>query len=178
LYVNGAKVGDHVLSPGLTDYDKHTLYVTYDITTLNTGRNAIGVLLGNGRYYAPRAQAGTRTFGFPKTMVQLNVEFEDGTRHSIVSDESWKLTTNGPIRANNEYDGEEYDARKEIAGWDRPGFDDSAWEPVQLVAAPAGPLTAEMAEPLRVVETIRPISVRQLKPGTWIFDMGQNMVGW
>ncbi len=178
LYVNGAKVGDHVLSPGLTDYDKHTLYVTYDITTLNTGRNAIGVLLGNGRYYAPRAQAGTRTFGFPKTMVQLNVEFEDGTRHSIVSDESWKLTTNGPIRANNEYDGEEYDARKEIAGWDRPGFDDSAWEPVQLVAAPAGPLTAEMAEPLRVVETIRPISVKQLKPGTWIFDLGQNMVGW
>jgi alpha-L-rhamnosidase len=178
LYVNGAKVGDHVLSPGLTDYDKHTLYVAYELTTLVAGRNAIGLLLGNGRYYAPRAQAGTRTFGFPKAMVQLNVEFQDGSRQSIVSDESWKLTTGGPIRANNEYDGEVYDARKELAGWDRPGFDDSTWEPAQVVGAPAGALAAEMAEPLRVVETIHPVSVKELKPGVWIFDMGQNMVGW
>jgi alpha-L-rhamnosidase len=178
LYVNGAKVGDHVLSPGLTDYDKRALYVSYDLTNLTTGRNAIGLMLGNGRYYAPRAQPGTRSFGFPKAIVQLNLEFEDGTRSSIVSDESWKLTTNGPIRANNEYDGEEYDARRELPGWDRPGFDDSAWEPAQAVAAPTGALTAEMAEPLRVVETIHAVSVRQLKPGVWIFDMGQNLVGW
>ena len=178
LYVNGAKVEDHVLSPGLTDYDKHSLYVTYELTKLTTGPNAIGLILGNGRYYAPRLQPGTRNFGFPKARVQLNIEFEDGTRRSIVSDESWKLTTNGSIRANNEYDGEVYDARKEMAGWDRPGFDDSGWEPAQVVAAPAGPLAAEMAEPLRVVDTIRPISVKALKPGVWIFDMGQNMVGW
>jgi alpha-L-rhamnosidase len=178
LYLNGAKVGDHVLSPGLTDYDKHALYVTYEDPKILTGRNAIGVMLGNGRYYAPRLQGGTRNFGFPKAIVQLNLEFEDGTRSSIVSDESWKLTINGPIRANNEYDGEEYDARKEMAGWDRPGFDDAAWEQAQPVAAPAGALAAEMAEPLRVVETIKPVSVKQLKPGVWIFDMGQNMVGW
>ncbi len=178
LYVNGAKVQDHVLSPGLTDYDKHTLYVTYELTRLIEGRNAIGLILGNGRYYAPRLQPGTRDFGFPKAIVQLNLEFEDGTRSSIVSDESWKLTTAGPIRANNEYDGEEYDARKEIPGWDRPGFDDSSWEPAQVVAGPSGVLAAEMAEPLRVVETIHAISVKQLKPGIWIFDMGQNMVGW
>lgn len=178
LYVNGAKVGNHVLSPGLTDYDKHVLYVTYELTNLTAGPNAIGLILGNGRYYAPRLQPGTRNFGFPKAIVQLNIEFTDGTRTSIVSDESWQLTTDGPIRANNEYDGEEYDARKEMAGWDKPGFDESAWAPAQVVAGPAGALTAEMAEPLRVVETIHAISVKQIRPGAWIFDMGQNMVGW
>ena len=178
VYVNGAKVGDHVLSPGLTDYDKHVLYVTYELNNLTQGRNAIGLILGNGRYYAPRLQPGTRNFGFPKAILQLNVEFIDGTRMSIVSDESWKLTTAGPIRANNEYDGEEYDARKEVPAWDKPGFDDSAWEPVQVVAGPSGVLAAETPEPLRVVETRHPVSVKALRPGVWIFDMGQNMVGW
>ncbi|HWC96134.1 MAG TPA: family 78 glycoside hydrolase catalytic domain [Candidatus Sulfopaludibacter sp.] len=179
LYLNGSKVGDHVLSPGLTDYDKHVLYVTYDVTRqMVAGTNAIGVMLGNGRYYAPRNQAGTRSFGYPKALVQLDIEYEDGSRASIVSDETWKLTSEGPIRANNEYDGEEYDARMELAGWNRAGFNDSAWDAAHTVAAPSGAVVAEMAEPLRVTDTLKPLSVKQLKPGTYIFDMGQNMVGW
>ena len=181
LYLNGAKVGDAVLSPGLTDYDKHVLYVTYDVTKrLAQGKNAIGVMLGNGRYYAPRSDIPTRTrdFGYPKAKLQLNVEYEDGSRLSVASDESWKLTSNGPIRANNEYDGEEYDARMELAGWSRAGFDDSKWEAAQAVGAPAGMLAAQMAEPLRVTETLKPVSVKKLKPGVYIYDMGQNMVGW
>jgi alpha-L-rhamnosidase len=179
LYLNGAKVGDHVLSPGLTDYDKHVLYVTQDVTSqLARGRNAIGLVLGNGRFYAPRLVSSTRNFGYPRALVQLNIEYDDGSHASIVSDASWKLTTAGPIRANNEYDGEEYDARREMPGWDRAGFDDSQWDPVQLVAAPTGAMAAEMAEPLRAVETRKPETVKQLKPGIWIFDMGQNMVGW
>ncbi len=181
LYLNGAKVGDAVLSPGLTDYDKHVLYVTYDVTKrLAQGKNAIGVMLGNGRYYAPRSDIPTRTrdFGYPKAKLQLNVEYEDGSRLSVASDESWKLTSNGPIRANNEYDGEEYDARMELAGWSRAGFDDSKWETAQAVGAPAGMLAAQMAEPLRVTETLKPVSVKKLKPGVYIYDMGQNMVGW
>ena len=132
LYLNGAKVGDAVLSPGLTDYDKHVLYVTYDVTKqVAQGKNAIGIMLGNGRYYAPRLDIPTRTrnFGYPKAKLQLNVEYEDGSRLSVASDESWKLTANGPIRANNEYDGEEYDARMELAGWNKAGFDDSKWSP-------------------------------------------------
>ena len=121
LYLNGAKVGDHVLSPGLTDYDKHVLYETFDVTReVAQGRNAIGLMLGNGRYYAPRDDGRTRNFGFPKAIVQLNIEFEDGSRQSVVSDESWKLTTAGPVRANNEYDGEEYDARMELPGGAAP----------------------------------------------------------
>jgi alpha-L-rhamnosidase len=179
LYLNGAKVGDHVLSPGLTDYDKHVLYESFDVTSrIAEGRNAIGLMLGNGRYYAPRVQSNTRNFGFPKAMVELDIEYEDGSRASVVSDETWKLTTAGPIRANNEYDGEEYDARMELPGWSRAGFDDSKWEAAQAVAGPGGALAAQMAEPLRVTETLRPVSVKRLAPGVYIFDMGQNMVGW
>ena len=96
----------------------------------------------------------------------------------MLSDEHWKLTTNGPIRANNEYDGEEYDARREMDGWSRAGFDDSAWQPARLVAAPAGALAAQMIEPIRVTETLQPVAVTNPKPGIYIFDMGQNMVGW
>jgi alpha-L-rhamnosidase len=179
LYLNGAKVGDHVLSPGLTDYDKHVLYVTFDVSKqIATGRNAIGLMLGNGRYHAPRLEAKTRNFGDPKAILRLDIEYQDGSRSSVVSDETWKLSTAGPIRANNEYDGEEYDARMELAGWNRADFDDSKWAPAHIVAAPAGVLSAQMAEPLRVTETLRPVSVKMLKPGVYVFDMGQNMVGW
>ncbi len=179
LYLNGAKVGDRVLSPGLTDYDQHVLYVTQDVTgQVNQGPNALGLVLGNGRYYAPRENASTRSFGYPKAILQLNIEYEDGTHAIVVSDDTWKVSTGGPIRANNEYDGEEYDARWEFDGWNRAGFIDAGWKPVQIVSAPLGGLVAEMAEPLRVVETLHPVSVKQLQPGVWIFDMGQNMVGW
>jgi alpha-L-rhamnosidase len=179
LYLNGQKVGDHVLSPGLTDYDKRVLYVTYDVTAqLAAGANAIGVMLGNGRYHAPRLMASTRNFGDPKLLLQMNLEYADGSTASVISDGTWKLTTNGPVGSNNEYDGEEYDARKEAAGWDRAGFHDDAWQAAQLVEAPAGAPAAEMAEPLRVTDTLHPVSVKRLRPGVYIFDMGQNMVGW
>jgi alpha-L-rhamnosidase len=183
LYLNGAKVGDHVLSPGLTDYDKHVLYETFDVTSrLVAGPNAIGVILGNGRFYSPRgAPAGasaSRNFGYPKARLQLNIAFEDGTSTEIVSDESWKITSAGPIRANNEYDGEEYDARMELANWSKVGFNDSKWEMAQLVSPPKGALASQMAEPLRVTETLKPVSVKKLATGVFIFDLGQNMVGW
>jgi alpha-L-rhamnosidase len=138
------------------------------------------VWLGNGRYFAPRSGSptSTRTYGYPKLLLQLELEFTDGSTTHIVSDESWRLTTDGPIRANNEYDGEEYDARQELPGWAKAGFNDAAWASAQSVAAPGGRLAAQMMEPIRVMETLRPISMKEVKPGTFIFDMGQNMVGW
>ena len=181
LWLNGSKVGDHVLSPGLTDYDKHVLYESFDVTRLLTrGRNAVGLWLGNGRFFAPRLQipTSTRTFGDPRAIVQLNIEYEDGSTASVVSDSSWHVTTAGPIRANNEYDGEEYDARMELPNWSKPGFDESSWEPAQAVAAPTGTLVSQAAQPLRVIETLKPVSMKKLAPGIYIFDMGQNMVGW
>jgi alpha-L-rhamnosidase len=181
LYLNGQKVGDDVLAPGLTEYNKRAFYVTYDVTSqLNQGTNAVGVILGNGRYFAPRIKVptNTRTFGYPKLILQMRIEYADGTAIDVVSDDSWKLTTNGPIRTNNEYDGEEYDAGMEQDGWCRPGFDDSGWEKAQLVKELEGVLVSQMLEPIRVTETIQPIAVINPKPGIYVYDMGQNMVGW
>ncbi len=181
LYLNGSKVGDQVLSPNLTDYDKHVQFVTFDVTSqLKPGQNAVGLMLGNGRFWAPRKKypIPTRNFGYPKALVQIDVEYRDGSTASIVSDQTWKLTTDGPIRANNEYDGERYDARAEQPGWAEPGFKQKGWKPVDLVAAPAGELVPQEAEPLRVVQTIQPLKVTEIHPGVFIYDMGQNMVGW
>jgi alpha-L-rhamnosidase len=181
FYLNGRKVGNQVLSPGLTDYSKRVLYVTYDVTgDLIPGRNAAGLFLGNGRYWAPRSQAGisAASYGYPKALCQIELEFADGGKEVIATDGEWKLTRDGPIRANNEYDGETYDARHEMAGWPKPGFDDSRWSPAQLVEAPKGRLVAQMAEPIRVVESIKPVKISEPQPGAFIFDMGQNMVGW
>ena len=181
LYCNGEKVSDDVLSPGLSDYTKRVYYVTRDVTALlRVGTNALGVILGNGRYYAPRLKTPIETvsYGYPQLRMQMRIDFVDGTSETLVSDRTWKLTTDGPIRANNEYDGEEYDARMELDGWAQPGFVDEAWQVPDLMAAPAGPLHAQMAEPIRVTETFTPVSVREIAPGTFIYDMGQNLVGW
>lgn len=181
LYLNGAKIGDHVLSPAFAQYDKREFYVTYDVTkNLRPGQNTVGVILGNGRFYADRSKAysSTVTFGFPKLLLNLQITYADGTTAEIVSDSSWKLTADGPITANNDYDGERYDARVELQGWSNPGFDDSKWQNVELVSAPSGVLSAEMDEPIRVTGTLKPVSMKELRPGVFIFDMGQNMVGW
>ena len=181
LYVNGKKVGNAVLSPAFAQYDKREFYVTYDVTkNLQHGTNALGVILGNGRYYADRdgSFVGTVNFGWPKLLLNLRIEYTDGSTREIVSDGSWKLTNDGPILANNDYDGEEYDARKELPGWSQAGYDDSKWPAAQIVSAPSGVLSAQMQEPIRVTATRKPISVKEIQPGVFIYDMGQNMVGW
>ncbi len=181
LYLNGAKVGDAVLSPGCTEYDKRVFYVSHEVTDrLNAGKNALGVWLGNGRYYAPRLTEPTKTltFDYPAMLLLLRMEMADGSVRTLVSDPSWKLTADGPIRANNEYDGEVYDARMELPGWAAPGFDDAAWRAAEAAEAPGGVLSAEMMEPIRVTELVTPIALTNPAPGVYIYDMGQNMVGW
>ncbi len=180
-YLNGHKVGRDVMGPALSDYDKRVFYRTYDVTQdLKPGSNALGVILGNGRYFAPRLKVPTltRSFGYPKLLLQLEIEYADGSVHRVVSDESWRLTTEGPIRANNEYDGEIFDARREMQGWNQPGFDESVWQQASVVKGPAGVLAAQMIEPIQVTENIKPVKVTEPKPGVYIIDMGQNMVGW
>jgi hypothetical protein len=182
IYLNGRKVGDHVLSPGLTDYMKRVFYVTHDVTGyLKKGDNAVGAILGNGRFFAPRKSAGfffVREFGFPKLLLQIEIRFADGSSQTIVSDENWKATGNGPIRGNNEFDGEDYDALRDMPGWDQPGFKDSARGQANLPPAPGGLLCAQMIEPIRVTETIHPVAISSPKPDVYVLDMGQNMVGW
>jgi len=181
LYLNGAKVGDAVLSPGCTEYNKRVFYVSHEVTDLiRSGANALGIWLGNGRYYAPRLTepTATRTYHYPKALLLLRLELEDGSIQNLISDPEWKLTADGPIRANNEYDGETYDARIELPGWSESGFDDTGWKAAEIVESPGGVLSSENINPIRVVETLKPIAVTQPQPGMFVFDMGQNMVGW
>ncbi len=181
LYLNGSKVGDHVLSPAFAQYNKRVFYVTYDVTKqLQRGKNAMGAVLGNGRYYADRSRVytGTADFGWPKLLLQLRIEYTDGSVADIVSDGSWKLSTNGPIVANNDYDGEEYDARSRFRDWSQPGFYDQYWQPAQPAEPPPGLVSAEMIEPIRVTQTLKPVAMTRPRPGVYIFDLGQNMVGW
>ncbi|HTR41657.1 MAG TPA: family 78 glycoside hydrolase catalytic domain [Pseudomonadales bacterium] len=177
LYINGQKIGDYVLSPPLSEYHRRDYYETYEVgRLLKSGTNAIGVVLGNGRFYAPRTNAFNS--GFPKLLLELDIEFADGTTTTLISDESWKLTTNGPIVANNDYDGEDYDARKEFPGWSSAGFNDSTWQSAQVVSPPGGELSGIRQNPMRITGEIKPVTMKELKPGVYVFDMGQNMVGW
>ncbi|MET3503298.1 alpha-L-rhamnosidase [Mucilaginibacter rubeus] len=182
LYVNGKAIGDQVLAEAPTDYTQSVKYNTFDVTGyLKRGDNAIGTVLGNGRYFTMRPKykpKKIKEFGFPKMLLQLEVEYTDGTKQTIISDDNWHFTADGPIRTNNEYDGEEYDATKEFPGWNSAGFDDSQWLKAELVPAPSGKLDAQMNEPIRVMDTVKPVSISQLKKDVWILDLGQNMAGW
>ena len=182
LYINGKKIGDQVLAPAPTDYSKNILYNTFDVTdALRSGDNTIGTILGNGRYYTMRQNYKPykiKDFGYPKMLLNVLVEYTDGSSEVLRTDNSWKMTADGPIRSNNEYDGEIYDARKEMPGWTTPKFDDSNWINAQYVLQPSGNIEAQMTEYMKVEETISPISISPLKPDTYILDMGQNMVGW
>lgn len=181
LHINGRKVGDHLLDPAYTRYDKRDLYVTYDVTPfLKFGANAVGVILGNGWFNvqtkavwnfheAPWREA-------PRLVLSLVIEYADGRTVVVGSDGTWKTST-GPIVFDSIYGGENYDARLEKPGWDRPGFDDSAWQPALVVDAPKGKLAAQMMPPIEADQILKPIKLTEPKPGVFIFDMGQNFAG-
>ncbi|MGE4587942.1 MAG: glycoside hydrolase family 78 protein [Mangrovibacterium sp.] len=182
VYLNGRKVGDQVLAPTPTDYTKNVKYNVFDVTPyLGKGQNAVGTVLGNGRYYAMRQAEKPykiKTFGYPKMLLNLEISYADGSREVIRTDNSWKGTANGPIRSNNEYDGEEYDARKEMPGWSKAGFDDSNWLTAEYVQEPRGEFEAQLNPNMKVMKNLKPVSLNEVRPGVFILDMGQNMVGW
>lgn len=183
--LNGARVGDAVLDPGWTDYRQRILYSTYDVTEqLRAGSNCLGVMLGNGWYNSlPLRMWGRYNLrdalatGRPCFIAQLNLEFADGSRASIVSDSTWKFCP-GPVIRNNIYLGEVYDARLEIPGWNRPGFADTGWKPAVLAPAPGGKLVAQHQPPIKITATLKPVQRTEPKPGVFIFDFGQNFSGW
>jgi alpha-L-rhamnosidase len=181
-YVNGERVGKDVLAPGWTDYRKRVQYQTYDVTKLLVeGRNALGTVLGDGWYagfvgFDPKhrgAHYGSRA----QLLAQLEVEYEDGATQTVVSDSSWKSLT-GPILYSDLLVGESYDARQEMAGWNEPGFDDSDWYPIGVEEGETPQLVAQPDEGVRVTEEVAAKSVTEPKSGVYVFDMGQNMVGW
>ena len=167
LHVNGGKVGDKVLDPGYTTFAKRTLYSTYDVTgLLKTGGNAAGVIMGKGWWGES-----------PRFILQINVEYVDGTKTCITSGKGWKRT-DSPITENSLYHGETYDARLETPGWDMPGFDDSKWAAAEIIDSPTKVLSAETIQPIRVCESMKPKKLTNPKPGVWVYDFGQNFSGW
>jgi alpha-L-rhamnosidase len=187
LYINGERVGNHQLAPEWTDYQRHIQYQTFDVTKLlKPGRNAITASLGDGWYSGRiglshivkdgplRAIYGPR----PRLLLLLEVAANDGTQTYVSTDGTWRLTEDGPIRVADILDGEIYDARQEVDGWQLPGFDDSKWTPVTVADKTSGKLVAQMNEPVRVVEELVPVEITEPMPGVYIFDLGQNMVGW
>ncbi len=182
FHINGAKVGDGELTPGWSDYHKTVFYDTYDVTAMvHGGENALGVMLGNGMYRVLKTPGRytkfTGTYGPPMCIAQLHIEFVNGKSMEIVTDETWK-THAGPITFSSTYGGEDYDARQEMTGWDRAGFDESQWGPVVVGDGPGGVLRPELAPPIRVMHTYAPVHRSEPKPGVLVYDLGQNFAGW
>lgn len=181
-HINGKNITDSVLTPGWTDYRKRVLYNTYRVTSLlHTGQNAIGILLGNGMYNVEgtkgRYTKFTGSFGQLKLIAQLYLRFTDGSEAEITSGKGWK-TISGPIAFSSIFGGEDYDARRESAGWDLPGFVATGWAPALEVQGPGGTLFAEHIEPMRCVEHLKPVKVTEPQTGIFVYDFGKNFAGW
>lgn len=188
-YINGSKISNDIFAPTATDYTKRVNYNVYDVKKLlSVNQNTLGVILGNGRFFSMRMEnvpggdpldsPAQVHYGFPKLLLQLDIQFENGKTKNIVSDNTWKITTKGPIIANNEFDGEEYDANLELTGWTKNGYDDSSWKIPQKVTAPAGKLVAQLNPNITTMRVLKPIAVKEISKGKYVVDMGQNMVGW
>ncbi len=183
LHINGKRIGNHILAPEITTYNKRLFYDTYDVTEyLHKGNNTVGGILGDGWLRSPfflTSPVSQRAFNGKQGLIcQIEITFQDDSSQTIVSDGSWKGTLNGPIRTQSLYDGEIYDARLEQNGWDKTGFDQSQWKPVILQEFSGAKLVWQRNEPIQVTRKLEAISLNEPKPGVHVFDLGQNMAGW
>jgi len=175
--INGKRVGDAYLTPGWTSYNKRLQYQTYDVTDLlNQGNNAVGVMLGNGWYRGYLAWGGNKNiWGKDLALLfQLDITYSDGTKESIVSDESWKSST-GSIRGTEIYDGEIIDARKEKTGWCNAGYNDADWSGVVVKDFDNSILVATQNELIKKHETFKPVQIITTPKGEKVIDFGQNL---
>ncbi len=180
LRLNGARIGDRLLTPGWTDYDRRIQYQTYDITELlREGENALGAILASGWYagYVGFDDQCRHYGSRPQLLLECGIEYTDGRLQVLTSDDNWRAST-GPIKYGDFLMGEYYDAAAASAGWDEPGYDDHAWH--NAVAAPRGavPLVADPAEPIQIVGELTPVGLTELAPGVYVVDLGQNIAGW
>ena len=177
---NGKKVGDALLAPGWSQYNKTCLYDTLDLTTqLHRGQNAVGIILGNGMYHIAadkvRYVKFTQSFGPLRAIAQIQLDYDDGTSEVIGTDAGWQ-TGPSPITFNNIFAGEDYDARLEQKGWDAPGFKATQWQPAVVTEGPGGKLRGQSvaAPPIRAFDVFQPVTTRELRPGLVVYDLGQN----
>lgn len=181
LSLNGLKVGDHFLDPAFTDYNKRLLYVTYDVTPLlQEGGNTIGVILGNGWYnHQPVAEWNFHKAPWrnrPSFCLNLYVQYIDGTKDVIVSDNSFKVTA-GPITFNAIYVGENYDFNKVMPNWNLFSFDDRSWKYAVEVPTPCDNIVSQTMHPIRKTECRKPLSVKKMSDTLYLYDFGQNWSG-
>jgi alpha-L-rhamnosidase len=185
LSLNGKRVGNDFFTPGWTDYRKRLYYQSYEVTSLlRPGANAMGIIMGDGWATGHIGLGGRMRYGLqrPKVAAQMHIEYADGTQSTVLTDPSWKASF-GPIAEQDLLDGEAYDATQEIAGWNTPEVATAAnadvgWKKVNLLASWPAQLQAYSGVPVRRKMELKTQKVTQPTPGTWIFDLGQNMVGW
>ncbi len=179
FFLNGQKVSNHFLDAGWTDYRKTAQYVTFDITqNLHNGNNAVGIMLGNGFYNIPNERYWKilQSYGYPMCKLKIIVAYADGGSETLVSDQNWKCSP-GPVTYSSIFGGEDYDATLEQKGWKLAGFDDSRWQTPLIITDPAPAMRSQQQEPLGYFEEFLPKSVSNPKPGTWVYDLGQNFSG-
>ncbi|NLX05480.1 MAG: family 78 glycoside hydrolase catalytic domain [Phycisphaerae bacterium] len=183
LRINGRKVGDHILAPEWTRYQNRIQYQTYNVTDLlHEGLNAVGAQMNGGWWTGPITVETVLKDPRFCLLMRLDIEVADGSTQTIVTDQSWQATNDGPIRRAGIYFGETYDGTKEMLGWDEPGFVAAGWSPVRVLphadqSERAG-LVGQCNEPIRVVRELRPVQITEPMPGVYVFDLGQNMAGW
>ena len=180
LRINGQRVGQRLLAPEWTSYSHRVQYQTYDVTALvRTGPNALAALLGEGWYAGRLMVVGRFAYGTcPKLLIQLELELADGSRQTVATDPSWHTTLDGPIRSAGIYDGESFDASRFQPGWDQPEFHDAAWSPASASALDSRALVWQPNEPIAVEQDLKCRRLTEPMPGVYVFDLGQNMVGW
>jgi alpha-L-rhamnosidase len=176
--INGHRVGRDFFAPGWTDYNKRIQYQTFDVTDLvRSGKNAIGVTIAPGWYAGNIGSFGPDHYGpMPYLLAQLELQYSDGSVERVITDNSWKSKT-GPVVSSDLIMGERYDARSETPGWSSPGFDDAGWKAVLVKPATQARLVAQVDPPVYMERELKPVSITERKRGTYIFDLGQNMVG-
>ncbi|GGD04397.1 alpha-rhamnosidase [Hyunsoonleella pacifica] len=184
LYLNGEKVGDHVLDPAPSNYDKQAYYVNYDLTNeIRSGKNAFGINLGNGFYGQniswkrdPESEKDL-AYGPPTVKLLVKIEYEDGSKLDFYTDNTWKEST-GPIVFNNVYGGDTYDARFELGDWATAGYNDEKWGNVKETTPKIRTISAQQISPIKKLKEFEPQKVFKAPDGNWIVDFGQNIAGW
>lgn len=180
LSLNGAKIGDQFFTPGWTSYDKRLQYQVYDVTTkLQQGKNAIGIILGDGWYRSYFGWEGKKNLYGEKTAVlcQLKIEYADGSTQLITTNDSWKSNT-GAFLESDIYNGEKYDARKAWSDWNKVGFNDSNWQGVKIETFGYDQLVPSDGEPVKIVKRLKPVRIITTPKGERVLDFGQNLTGW
>jgi len=177
--INGHRVGDIIFAPEWTDYRKRIRYQVYDVTPmLAKGDNVLAGLVGPGWYCGHIGLGGFQHYGkAPALFAQLEVTYNDGTVEQVVTDGSWKVKAS-PILSSDFMQGEYYDARLEVTGWNTLGIDESTWQTAKTREEASRPLESQVTEPVRKICELTPIAITEPKPGCWTFDLGQNMVGY